>query len=237
MDRIGMYMEWDKEAFFRLENGDILGVVYDTFPESPRAWDNLGTLDISGSWGSVTEEDFDFEGAMERYNVPEGADFRNSVENLMLKAREHKAVILPVSVYDHSAQHFYIGFPSERWDNYVTGFIWADEEAIKKNFMVDEVTEKELEHTEEILKGEIETFNEYANSEVYGFRVYAEDGEEKDSCYGFYGDNALEDIQEHTGKIQDYIGTYSDIYDCLEEEGLGHYEWVVTPKEEVKEVA
>lgn len=239
IDRLGnvcKYVEWEREAIFRLKNGGYVGVVYDTYPESPREWSTLGTMNISGSWGSIEEEEFDYEEVMENYGLTIGKSAREDIEKLMAKAREHNNIILPVSVYDHSMQHFYVGFPTQRWDNYITGFIWAKEEDIKENFMVDEVTDKELDHTETILKGEIETFNQYANGEVYGFRTYDDEGNDDDSCYGFYGDEALVDIQNEVGEIEEFIGTYNDIYECLEDIGEGHYEWIPT-KKTVMEVA
>jgi hypothetical protein len=50
------------------------------------------------------------------------------------------------------------------------------------------------------LEQEVETYDQYLTGDVYGFVVYDEDGQEVDSCWGFFGD----DIKENG--IMDYVG-------------------------------
>lgn len=47
----------------------------------------------------------------------------------------------------------------------------------------------------EVMEGEVEVYDQYLRGEVYGYTLYEqEDGEwvEQESCWGFYGDDLLE---------------------------------------------
>ena len=52
----------------------------------------------------------------------------------------------------------------------------------------------------ELMKGEVETYNQYLTGDVYGYTLYATDDdtdddpdwEEIDSCWGFFGDDGME---------------------------------------------
>ncbi len=65
----------------------------------------------------------------------------------------------------------------------------------------------------EIMQGEVETYDQWLRGEVYGYDLYKqEDGEwsEQDSCWGFYGDDLLEN------GIPDQVGC--GLMDALENE-------------------
>ena len=59
-------------------------------------------------------------------------------------------------------------------------------------------SEKRREKVREWLEGEIETFDQYIRGDVYGF-IVEEDGEEIDSCWGFYGEDP------RTNGMSDYV--------------------------------
>ena len=49
---------------------------------------------------------------------------------------------------------------------------------------------KELEDkVTKALIQEIETYDQYLEGDIWGYIVFDEDGEEIDSCWGFYGDD------------------------------------------------
>lgn len=47
------------------------------------------------------------------------------------------------------------------------------------------------------LKGEVNTYNQWVNGEVYGY-VITKDGEEVDSCWGYYGYDHCEDEAKYS---------------------------------------
>ena len=121
-------------------------------------------------------------------------------DRIATKLAEHY-IILPLYLYDHSGLSISTGSFSCPWDSGQVGFIYvsralAAEEYGAKTFPElrykdDEVHEFQSldELAEYYLTGEVETYDQYLRGDVYGFVLRGEDGEEEDSCWGFYGDD------------------------------------------------
>lgn len=159
-----------------------LKLVQDSSPESPRTWDNLGTMVCFHN----------------RYNLGDNhsynSDDYNSWEE-MKKAiikEENTAVILPLYLLDHSGISISTGAFSCSWDSGQIGFIFVSKEKALEEFGGKIVTAKLKEKLERILDGEVETYDQYLRGYVYGFQIVDEDDDVVDSCYGFYGDNHKE---------------------------------------------
>jgi len=183
-----------------------LKILRDTEPQDPRKdFDNLG---IMACWhrrathGDVQPKQSGPEWLEE--NAPEGS------------------VVLPIFAYEHgglvlSTSNTKYPF-NDRWDSGQLGVIVATPEAIRKNFMVDTITEEIRKKAEEVLVSEIATYNLMLSGSVWGFVFKktlchhprhatpcdpdcdvcqrecgpANYKTEEDSCWGFYGDS-LED--------------------------------------------
>lgn len=159
-----------------------LKLVQDSSADSPRNWDNLGTM-------VCFHNRYDL-GDNHNYN----SDDYNSWEE-MKKAiikEENTAVILPLYLYDHSGISISTGAFSCRWDSGQIGFIFVSKEKALEEFGGKIVTAKLKEKLERILDGEVETYDQYVSGYVYGFQIVDEDDDIVDSCYGFYGDNHKE---------------------------------------------
>lgn len=159
-----------------------LKLVQDSSPESPRTWDNLGTM-------VCFHNRYDL-GDNHNYN----SDDYNSWEE-MKKAiikEENTAVILPLYLYDHSGISISTGAFSCRWDSGQIGFIFVSKEKALEEFGGKIVTAKLKERIEKILEGEVETYTQYVEGDVYGFQIVDEDDDIIDSCYGFYGSDHKE---------------------------------------------
>lgn len=159
-----------------------LKLMYDSSPESPRTWDNLGTM-------VCFHNRYDL-GDKHNYSSD---DYNNWEE--MKKAiikEENTAVILPLYMYDHSGISISTSPFSCRWDSGQIGFIFVSKEKALEEFGGKIVTAKLKERIEKILEGEVETYTQYVEGEVYGFEIVDEDDDIIDSCYGFYGDNHKE---------------------------------------------
>ncbi len=158
----------------------VLAIVRDIDSESPREWDNLGTMMCFHR----------------RYSLGDKTDFNsddfsswNEVEEYLRKELD-AVVVLRLDLYDHSGITMHVGKyngPDARWDSGQVGFIYATKEDIRKNWELKRVTKKYIEWTERILRSEVKTYNQYLTGEVYGFVIETPDGEDIDSCYGFYG--------------------------------------------------
>jgi hypothetical protein len=152
-----------------------INIVADNDTESPREWDNLGTMVCFhrnynlGDKTSYSESDFDSWGELKAQLVKDGA-----------------RIILPLGLYDHSGITMYIGNNHDRWDGGQVGFIYVTAENIRKEYSVKKITKKILAQAEELLRGEVKTYDKYLTGDVVGFQVEDTDENMIDSCYGYY---------------------------------------------------
>lgn len=161
--------------------GFTIKIVPDEINESPRVWDNLGTMvcfhkryDL-GDKTSYDESDF------------------NSWDELKDHLNDHGArIILPLGLYDHSGITMYIGNSHDRWDGGQVGFIYVTAEKIREWYQVKKITKAVLAKAEAGLRSEVETYDKYLTGDVVGYEVEDADGEQIDSCYGYYSqDDAI----------------------------------------------
>ena len=173
-----------------------LKIVHDGFAENPREWDNLGTfIDTQGNGDNTN---FRFEG-----NYDSREDFIEQGEKEIRKHFKDVAVVMAVHKYQHSGVGYSTsyGYPYNcRWDSGTVGFIFATKKDIRENWGIKRVTKEKIEHTEKILSSEIDTFSQWANGDIVGFEL-EEDGEQTDSCYGFFGYDIEENgVLDHVGE-------------------------------------
>jgi hypothetical protein len=169
----------------------IAKIVSDDTPESPREWDNLGTMICFHS----------------RYNLGDDHNYDHSdydgwdeMENAIRNEYGKDAIILPVFMYDHSGVSLSTTPFGCRWDSGQVGFIVVDRETVRKQNNWKKITKEREEKVISWLEGEVETYSNYLNGDVYGYEVYSidEEGDEcyEDSCYGYYYMDAVtEDAQ------------------------------------------
>lgn len=144
--------------------------------ESPREWDNVGTMICSHRNYTLGDEQFNAE------------DYEGWDDLKRHLKRDRKAVIiLPLFLYDHSGITMYTTGDGryrqhEAWDSGQVGFIYCTQEDIDREWDGDK------KKAEEYLRGEIKTYDQYLTGDVWGFKVTnPNNGEEIDSCWGFYG--------------------------------------------------
>ena len=164
----------------------------DESPESPRTWDNLGTMvcfhnryDL-GDKHNYKHSDYESWDEMEKY----------------ITKYENVGVILPLYLYDHSGITMNTTGFSCNWDSGKVGFIFISKEKMLQEYGGKIVTKKLKERVEGYLKGEVGTYDQYLTGDVYGYKVFkvetcelgCEHEEELESCWGYYGeDNCMEE--------------------------------------------
>lgn len=163
-----------------ISEGYKLDIYHDDWADSPRDWDNLGTM---LTW---TRD----------YCSPDKNEFKTP-EDFMEWWSEQSGVLLPVFMFDHSGVKFSTTPFNDRWDSGQVGFIYA----------TDKDTEGMINPTEEdikgILKNEVKNYSEYAEGNVYRYDLWQAKTCEHcqhvewldvDSCGGYLGGIEIECI-------------------------------------------
>ena len=136
--------------------------------ESPREWDNLGQMICFHR----------------NYDLGDKHDY--SIEEVKEITKRNDVVCLPLYLYDHSGITMNTSGFSCQWDSGQVGIIFVDYAAIRKEYGVKNITKKMVLKVRNILIQEVKTYDDFLNGTVYGFMT-EKDGEDIDSCWGFYG--------------------------------------------------
>lgn len=163
---------------------------HDADADSPRDWDNLGTMVVLST----------------QYSIGDKHSFSNE-EEIENHIRETCAVYLPIYLHDYGSGNVKLSTDS-RLDiirKRLAGSIWSDRQRgalfITSERIVKEYGEDNAETRAKAfacLESELETMNQYLSGDVYGFEVERPDATCKtckrpghdqfiDSCWGFYG--------------------------------------------------
>lgn len=168
--------------------GHLINIHYDENAESPRDWSNLGTFYTAHS-RYCPEKEFD-----EHFDFDKVCDERRgNLRQSFLK----EYVALNIYLYDHSGLTISSGPFSCRWDSGWFGIAAVSIEKVKKEYKWKVLTKARRRMVEQQLQAEIDTYDQYLRGEVYGFEIRpADDASEIiDSCWGFFGDESLTDIE------------------------------------------
>ena len=171
----------------------IIKLVSDPHPESPRNWDNVGTLVC---WHKrynlgdkkISQSPDEYLKSLARSVV------RPTYPNHLFEKNIHKIlekhfVILPVYLYDHSGVTINTSGFSCPWDSGQVGFIYTLISEAKTHW--PELKGKALKaRLTECLQGEIDTYDTYLQGNIAGWITKNENGEEIDSVWGYYPDNS-----------------------------------------------
>lgn len=166
-------------------NGLEVKIHYDMDPESPREWDNVGTMICAHRNYNLGDE---------QANFSDYHSWEHIKEELLIEERK-AVIILPLGLYDHSGITMYVGSSHDRWDGGQVGFIYCTQEDIDREWSGDK------EQAEKYLRGEVETYDQYLRGDVYGITITnPRNGDELENCWGFYG---LEYTREEANAIAD----------------------------------
>lgn len=153
-----------------------ISIEADDHPQSPREFSNVGTM-ICGH---------------RRYTLGDSHDFNlrdyNSWEDLrkVITKQYRNNIILPIYMYDHSGVTVSTTPFNCRWDSGQVGFIIVDRDKVKECMGWKVITAKRKEKLYEYLKGEVDTYNTFLSGEIVGYRITDSEGEDIDSCWGYY---------------------------------------------------
>jgi hypothetical protein len=193
-----------------------INIDYDECLESPREWDNLGTIAyhhskyILGDEEIEDEDAFYYELAMRisedmptklynsiihHYDYEDDLPVYNfeTTRDKMNEFVDHHYVIIPVYMYDHSGVTINTTGFACPWDSGQVGFIYCSIEDGKREFHYKVNCPGLRKRIKRALEAEIEIFDEYIKGNVYSVEIYENDAL-FDNCGGFIGDNSVVDF-------------------------------------------
>lgn len=162
-----------------------INISFDHDPESPRTWDNLGSMACrhrNYELGDIQIPEYwiDDNSDMESTSI----DSMDEVKRWIEGTYGELAVILPLSLYDHSGISISVGSPKDRWDSGYVGFVFVTKERVIKEY--GEFNEETRGKVEEVLRSEVDIYDKYLTGQVFSYEVEDENGNHIDSRCGLY---------------------------------------------------
>lgn len=109
--------------------------------------------------------------------------------------RDKHYCVLPLYLYDHSGLSMNTTGFSCGWDSSHVGFIYLSLEKASKEYGLQKWTDVYeptgltlYQQCEKMMRAEVETYDKWLTNDVWGYVIEDQDGNELDSCWGFYGD-------------------------------------------------
>jgi len=167
-------------------NGYSVSIFQDDSAESPREWDNVGTMQSFESRFGPNELScygYEFNQLVVEL-ADKGANFKTHTDDIpdvhIWRALRKHWIVLPFW-RDHYGEYTVDDIELAPSDCSCDGVIFMAVSDMKNRGFTDR------ERAIECLKSEAETYGQYASGDVYGFVIEDEHGEHIDSCWGFYG--------------------------------------------------
>ena len=120
-----------------------------------------------------------------RYELGDKHDLDREEVKEMAESGDY--IALPLYLYDHSGITMNTTGFSCSFDSGCVGVIMVSKEQVRKRYSWERITKKRQEQIEKFLKDEVEIYDHCLTGNVYGYKVFQGEGEELDSCWGFYG--------------------------------------------------
>lgn len=176
-------------------------ICYDDEAESPREWDNLGTI-------YTNNLRHNFDGKSVKDLVRECGYNPDNFDQIPFHIFSEKYVWAKVYAYEHSGMTVRVcennPYPDPMWDSYLLGVVAVSKEKVRKEYGWKRVSPQREKFVIGVMTREIETLDQYLTGEVYGYVVTNEEGEETDSCWGYFGDEGIKQALEEAKSVIDY---------------------------------
>lgn len=182
-------------------NGFTIEIKQDSDPMNPREdWDNFSTMvcahkayGLGDKNETVNRYADGWDDAILMYFADQaGVEYDDTYGHEREAAQVQRWIdknvfILPLYLYDHSGITMNTSGFNCPWDSGQVGFIYTTREEARKWFGWKRITKAREAKIEKYLKSDVATYDQYLTGEIYGYIVNDEDGEEIDSCWGFFG--------------------------------------------------
>lgn len=111
-----------------------------------------------------------------------------SADELREEVGEEILAILPLYIYEHGGITMSTGAFSDAFDSGQVGWGYVTKRQAEKLGTPPEGGESLQAYHERVIREEVAEYDQYLTGQVYGYVVEDEDGDELDSCWGFYGE-------------------------------------------------
>lgn len=101
------------------------------------------------------------------------------------------AICLPIYMYDHSGVTISHAPFSCPWDSGQLGWHYMTKDTLEKEFGGDK------QRAEEYMDAQLKIYDDYLTGNVWAFVIFDDEGDMVDSCGGFYGDDAIDNMLGH----------------------------------------
>lgn len=192
--------------------------------ESPREWDQLGTMWCHHNRYSLGDKD----GAEKAYELVQSCDLSEEDAELLEEARGMKyaedrktvidlmnkydvAITMPLFLYDHGGITMSTGDFGDRWDSGQVGIIFASKKKLEEEGVFGDSEWREKYHAgktneeiaKTILKAEVSEYDDYLTGNVHSYIVKVH-GDVEESCGGYYGDSGEEEAEKEASSLAEY---------------------------------
>jgi hypothetical protein len=158
-----------------VKGGKVAKIYRDDNPGSPRDWDNLGTLVCFHRSYSLGDKGHGFS-----HDSFEGWDDLEAT----LRKDHDAAIVLPLYLYDHSGLTISTSPFSCPFDSGRIGVTYVTRAKLLEGYSKKRLSPKLLATATRVLEDEVKAYDQFLRGDVYGYVI---EGEEGDSCWGFYG--------------------------------------------------
>ena len=181
--------------------GYTIHIQADDSPESPREWDNAGVMVCWHRRYNLGDEQpkqdlREWLASFIHSNSENLSDHEyNDVDDLttehLWKIINREFIFLPLYLYDHSGISISTGSFVGRshhgdWDSGQVGYIYISKKQAVKEWGNKLFTKKLKEKTVNYLVNEVKIYDDFLTGNIYGFIIEDQEGEQLDSCWGFY---------------------------------------------------
>ena len=190
--------------------------------ESPRDWENLGTL-YTWESGYCSPDRHNYSDVLEFLGELLGETLVEKIHNQYtdtgsfmddISKRMDKLgyILYPVSKYDHSLVRYFLGI-SSGWDTGTIGVIFAEKKKICEWFNTKKVTQKVREKVVQNFESELELYTDYANGYgMYCVEIEKFSGEQVEIVGGYYKPNH-ETIEQCFNLASELVSDLGDLSD------------------------
>lgn len=181
-----------------------INIISDDFATDPREWDNAGKMvcqhgryhlgdeQYKNSYANSWREWFAYYVLenyatlnLKTYNTFGYFEDEEEVDKVW-EWIEENMIVMPLFLYDHSG----ISISTSRtcrWDSGQVGFMYITKKKAVEEFGKKYFTKAVEEKAIACMEAELKTYDDYLRGDVYGYVILDENGEEIDSCWGYYG--------------------------------------------------